>query len=137
MTSELLKGTRNSAFFQRQSVNTAVTQRLCASSIQSLKKCTVTGPFEPFCPLKHGSSDWEDQTLDKNINKGQKTPWKIYFLNTYLPHTTFLKWKIIFRVFPYVTSSAPLGFHKDHHCKGTVWRYYILSLKMLHAFFYQ
>ena len=40
-----VKGTRYSAFNQRPSVNTAVTQRFCASSIQSLNKCTVTGPF--------------------------------------------------------------------------------------------
>ena len=60
-----------------------------------------------FAPLKHGSSDWEDQTLEQNINKCQKTPWKIKFLNTYLPSTPFLKWKFIFRVLPYVTSSDP------------------------------
>ena len=30
-----------------------------------------------FAPLKHGSSDWEDQIQEQNINQGQKTPWKI------------------------------------------------------------
>ena len=43
---------------------------------------------------------------------------------------------LVFKHLPaYVTSSDPLSFHQDHHCKGTLQRFYMLSLEMPHAFF--